>query len=119
MNIVRLKHHACSTKINCCYLKLRYEFQEINPSIYKIIGKRFEYIGNVYIATCMFLAQSSTYTFIAAPSLLSIGAVISIVIGSLTLIVALFVVVILLVALRYRKYKSQTSCINESSPPDM
>ncbi|XP_064387674.1 uncharacterized protein LOC135335909 isoform X6 [Halichondria panicea] len=54
-----------------------------------------------------------------APSLLSIGAVISIVIGSLTLIVALFVVVILLVALRYRKYKSQTSSINESSPPDM
>ena len=56
----------------------------------------------------------STYVFIAAP-----GAVIGIVIGSLALIVALLVVVILLVALRYRRYKSKTLGINESSPPDM
>ena len=53
--------------------------------------------------------------FIAAP-----GAVIGIVIGSLALIVALLVMaVILLVALRYRRYKSKTLGINESSPPDM
>ena len=52
--------------------------------------------------------------------LLSVGAVIGIVIGSLALIVALLVMaVILLVALRYRRYKSRTSSINESSPPDM
>ena len=51
--------------------------------------------------------------------LLSVGAVIGIVIGSLALIVALLVAVILLVALRYRRYKSKTLGINESSPPDM
>ena len=111
VNIVRLKHHACSTKINCCYLKLRLRISR-NKSFY--IAKQFVNIGNVYMAMCMFLAQSSTYTFIAAPSLLGVGAVIGIVIGSLTLLLALLVAVISLVALRYRKYKSQTSSINES-----
>ncbi|XP_064387621.1 uncharacterized protein LOC135335889 isoform X1 [Halichondria panicea] len=50
----------------------------------------------------------------AAPSLLSVGAVIGIVIGSLAL---LLVAIILLIALRYRKYKSKALGINESSPP--
>ena len=51
--------------------------------------------------------------------LLSVGAVIGIVIGSLALIVALLVIVILLVALRCQRYKSKTLCINESNPPDL
>ncbi len=55
---------------------------------------------------------------IAAPSLLSVGAVIGIVIGSL-MVVALLLAIILLVALRYRRYKSKTLRINESSPPDL
>ena len=50
---------------------------------------------------------------------LSVGAVIGIVIGSLALIVALLVIVILLVALRCQRYKSKTLCINESNPPDL
>ncbi len=52
--------------------------------------------------------------------LLSVGAIFGIVIGSLTFIIALLVVIILLVALRYRKYnlKSKTASIGESSPPD-
>ena len=56
----------------------------------------------------------STYVFIAAP-----GAVIGIVIGSLALLLALSVAVILLVALRYRKCKSKALGINESKPPDV
>ncbi len=52
--------------------------------------------------------------------LLSVGAVIGIVIGSLALIaVTLLLAVILLVALGYRRYKSNTLGIKESSPPDM
>ncbi len=50
---------------------------------------------------------------------LSVGAMIGIVIGSLALIVSLLVAVILLIALRYRRYKSKASSIDESSPPDM
>ena len=71
------------------------------------------------MATCIFLAQKVSYVLIAAPSLLSAGAMIGIVIGLVALIVALLVAVILLVALRYRRYKSKTSSINESSSPDM
>ncbi len=59
------------------------------------------------------------YVLTAAPSILSAGAMIGIVIGSLAFIIALLVAVILLVALRYRRYKSKTSSINESSQPDM
>ncbi len=51
--------------------------------------------------------------------LLSAGAIFGIVIGLVVLIVVLLVVVILLVALMYQRYKSKTSSINESSPPDM
>ena len=52
--------------------------------------------------------------------LLSVGAVIGIVIGSLALIaVTLLLAVILLVALRYRRYKSKTLGISESSPPNL
>ena len=50
--------------------------------------------------------------------LLSAGAIIGIVIGLVALIVVLLVGVILLVTLGYRRYKSKTSSINESSPPD-
>ncbi len=71
----------------------------------------------------MFLAQNRTYktiyVLIAPPSLLSVGAVIGIVIGSLALIVVLLAAVVLLVALRYRKYKSKTLGINESNPPHL
>ncbi len=51
--------------------------------------------------------------------LLSAGAIIGIVIGLVALIVVLLVGVLLLVTPRYRRYKSKTSGINESSPPDM
>ena len=66
------------------------------------------------MAVCMFLAQSGLKTiYIAAPSLLSVSAVIdssTCSIGGHHFIGC---------SEKYRKYKSQTLSINESSPPDM